>query len=154
MGYFLWPIYWRRTNSSLVYGWMYMVRECRPKTDESCFTVSPKDSLERQWGSSPALQWLRLHAFKAGSSGSIPGQGIKTPHVMHLGQNKINKRVFSPIWLFVTPWTLACQTPLSMGLSRQEYWSGLPCPSPGPSRPWDWTHISYISCIGRWVLYH
>ena len=31
----------------------------------------------------------------------------------------------------VTPWTVACQTPLSMGCSRQEYWSGLPFPSPG-----------------------
>ena len=30
-----------------------------------------------------------------------------------------------------TPWTVACQAPLSMGFSRQEYWSGLPCPSPG-----------------------
>ena len=29
-----------------------------------------------------------------------------------------------------TPWTVACQAPLSMGFSRQEYWSGLPCPSP------------------------
>ena len=35
-----------------------------------------------------------------------------------------------------TPWTVACQAPLSMGFSRQEYWSGLPFPSlgdlPGP----------------------
>ena len=33
----------------------------------------------------------------------------------------------------VTSWTVACQAPLSMGLSRQEYWSGLPLPSPGIS---------------------
>ena len=31
----------------------------------------------------------------------------------------------------MTPWTVACQAPLSMGFSRQEYWSGLPFPSPG-----------------------
>ena len=31
----------------------------------------------------------------------------------------------------VTPWTVTCQAPLSMGFSRQEYWSGLPFPSPG-----------------------
>ena len=30
-----------------------------------------------------------------------------------------------------TPWTVACQPPPSMGFSRQEYWSGLPLPSPG-----------------------
>ena len=37
----------------------------------------------------------------------------------------------SCVLLFVTPWTVAYQAPLSMGLSRQQYWSGLPFPSPG-----------------------
>ena len=37
----------------------------------------------------------------------------------------------SCVQLFATPWTAACQAPLSMGFSRQEYWSGLPFPSPG-----------------------
>ena len=37
----------------------------------------------------------------------------------------------SRIRLFVAPWTAAHQVPLSMGFSRQEYWSGLPFPSPG-----------------------
>ena len=37
----------------------------------------------------------------------------------------------SCVQLFVTPWTAAHQAPLSMGFSRQEYWSGLPCPPPG-----------------------
>ena len=39
---------------------------------------------------------------------------------------------FSHVWLFMTPWTVAYQASLSMGFSRQEYWSGLPC-----SSPWD-----------------
>ena len=38
---------------------------------------------------------------------------------------------FSRVWLFATPQTVAGQAPLSMGFSRQEYWSGLPCPPPG-----------------------
>ena len=33
--------------------------------------------------------------------------------------------------ILATPWTVACQVPLSVGFSRQEYWSGLPFPSPG-----------------------
>ena len=37
---------------------------------------------------------------------------------------------FSPVRLFTTPWSVACQALLSMEFSRQEYWSGLPCPSP------------------------
>ena len=134
---------------------------------------------------------------------------------------------FNHIRLFATPWTVAHQAPLSVGFSRQEYWSGLPCPPPGDlpdpgikstslmylapagrffttsitkgavcakllscgqpcdpmdyrlpgspvhgifqarilecvaisfsrgsSRPRDWTHVPYISCLGRQVLYH
>ena len=38
--------------------------------------------------------------------------------------------VLSHVQLFVTPWTAACQTPLPMELSRQEYCSGLPFPTP------------------------
>ena len=38
---------------------------------------------------------------------------------------------FSRVQLFATPWTVTCQAPLSMGFSRQDYWSGLPCPPPG-----------------------
>ena len=41
---------------------------------------------------------------------------------------------FSRVWLLATPWTAACQAPLSMGFSRQEYWSGPPVPSP----VWMW----------------
>ena len=37
----------------------------------------------------------------------------------------------SRVRLFATPWTVAYQAPLSMEFSRQEYWSGLPFPSPG-----------------------
>ena len=37
----------------------------------------------------------------------------------------------SHVRLFATLWTVACQAPLLIGFSRQEYWSGLPCPPPG-----------------------
>ena len=37
---------------------------------------------------------------------------------------------FSCVQLYAVLWTLACQVPLSVGFSRQEYWSGLPCPPP------------------------
>ena len=41
------------------------------------------------------------------------------------------KPVFSCVLLFETPWTAACQAPLSMGFPRQVYWSGLPFPISG-----------------------
>ena len=50
---------------------------------------------------------------------------------------------FSHVRLFVTPWIVAHQAPLSMRLSRQEYWNGLPFPSPGDLPcPGDWTWAS------------
>ena len=54
---------------------------------------------------------------------------------------------FSRVWLFVTLWTVAYRAPLSMGFTRQEYWSGLPCRPPGGySRPRDETCISCLLC--------
>ena len=44
---------------------------------------------------------------------------------------KVKVKLLSRVRLFVTPWTVAHQAPLSMGFSRQEYCSGLPFPSPG-----------------------
>ena len=44
--------------------------------------------------------------------------------------------MLSRVQLFVTPWTVTCHAPLSMGFSRQQYWSGLPFPSLGaPPNP-------------------
>ena len=58
----------------------------------------------------------------------------------------------SHVWLFETPWTAACQAPLFIEFSRQEYWTGLPFPPPWDlPRPRDWTHIS---CIGSGILCH
>ena len=57
--------------------------------------------------------------------------------------------------LFVIPWTVACQAPLSMEFSRQEYSSGLPSPSPGESFwPSDQTHVSCVSCIAGRFFTH
>ena len=56
---------------------------------------------------------------------------------------------FSRVRLFVTPWTVARQAPRSMGFSRHEHWSGLPCPPPGLADP----HLlRLLHC--KWVLYH
>ena len=44
--------------------------------------------------------------------------------------------MLSHVKLFATPWTVAHQDPLSLGFSRQKYWTGLPCPPPGdPPNP-------------------
>ena len=43
---------------------------------------------------------------------------------------KVRVKSLSRVWLLATPWTAAYQAPLSMGFARQEYWSGVPLPSP------------------------
>ena len=53
---------------------------------------------------------------------SLPTCTCPCPHVLNR---------FSRVQLYATPWTVTCQAPLSMGFSRQESWSGLPCPPPG-----------------------
>ena len=59
-------------------------------------------------------------------------------HISYL--NKLEVKGYKYVYMYVsrsvmsnsmTPWTAAHQAPLSIGLSRQEYWSGLPFPSPG-----------------------
>ena len=50
---------------------------------------------------------------------------------MYLEELKVKVKSLSRVRLFSTPWTVAYQAPPSMGFSRQEYWSGLPFPSPG-----------------------
>ena len=65
-----------------------------------------------------------------------------------LGMHYVLSR-FSHVWLFATLWTIAHQAPLSMGFSRQEYWSGWVAISfsKGFSRPRSRTRVSYILAL-------
>ena len=59
----------------------------------------------------------------------------KNMKIIYLINNDINYYAvtccFSRVQLYVTPWSVAHQAPLSMGFSRHKYWNGLPCPPPG-----------------------
>ena len=66
--------------------------------------------------------------------------------------------VLSHVTLFVTPWTVARQPPLSMEFSRQEYWSGLPLPSPGDipdpgTEPWSLRFFTIMMVAGVLFIY-
>ena len=56
----------------------------------------------------------------------------------------------SHVWHFATPWTVARQPPLSMGVSRPEPWTGLPWPPPGDLPKWSNPSLPHW----RWILYH
>ena len=57
---------------------------------------------------------------------------------------KVKVKSLSRVQLLVTPWTAAYQAPLSMGLSRQEYWSGMPLPSPKVTTQWEYIYKEYV----------
>ena len=63
---------------------------------------------------------------------SLPSEPPGKPHISVCVCVCVSVLVaLSHVRLFATPWTVARQAPLSMGFSRQEYWSGSPFPSPG-----------------------
>ena len=74
------------------------------------------------WLSSMLRVYRRTHHVNTGGRGHARNQLLKV-----VGDCLVAK--LCPT--LVTPWTVACQAPLSTGFSRQEYWSGLPFPSPG-----------------------
>ena len=75
-----------------------------------------------------------------GSPPGSSGPGILQARILewvaisfsNAGKWKVKGKSLSHVRLLETPWTAAYQAPLSMGFSRQEYWSGVPSPSPPP----------------------
>ena len=119
------------------------------------------------------LVFFLLHCFKTGQrlvSGSLwqsggPGVGSIVFYILYCGLLICEKeknykgwfaecmRVHSKFLQFTTqlcatPWTVAHQAPLSMGFSRQQYWSGLPFPSPG-----DLPDPGSKPCLLHWQEY-
>ena len=97
------------------------------------------------------IQWLRLHSSNAEGKGLLSGWGTKSPHA---SQHKCVLNRFSCVRL-CDP--MNCSLPGSsvQGIlqARILEWVAIPS-SRGSSQPRVRTHISYISCTGRWVLYH
>ena len=62
---------------------------------------------------------------------------------------------FSRVQFCVTLWTVVRQAPLSMGFSRQEYWSGLPCPLPGdlPKSGIKIASLASLALAGKLILF-
>ena len=66
---------------------------------------------------------------------------------------KVKAKSLSHVWLLGTPWTVAYQAPPSMGFSRQEYWSGVPLPSPKIwCRQRNKTLKKYIGISSNWEI--
>ena len=89
------------------------------------------------------MDWLDLLAVQGTLKGLHQHHNSKASILWQSSLSLWKVKSLSHVRLFATSWTVAHQAPPSMGFSRQEYWSGLPFPSPGESsRPRDGTQVS------------
>ena len=133
------------TNTVSCFPWseswfIHDLKKCLPKIRIQII-LSSKNSVwvktERRWISSPCNLVTQVVSLDKHHT-SIHSEGFyvslfsdKTENVKDMySSTQGHAQLFSCVQLFETPWTTTCQAPLSMGFSRQEYWSGLPCPSP------------------------
>ena len=107
-----------------------------------CTSVSPTGLLENHMGS---LVRMQTQGLAAGLLNQSPCEQnleicifnwLSRPFFYQLVyEKKVKVKSLGHVQLFATPWTVAYQAPQSMEFSRQEYWSGLPFPSPGDLDP-------------------
>ena len=76
--------------------------------------------------------WARIWRNERGNHVNTWRKNILVQNVQKFSERKVTgiAVMVTQSWPTVTPWTVARQLPLSVVFSRQEYWSGLPCPSP------------------------
>ena len=87
-------------------------------------------------GGLPSLGSYRVRLDWSDLAAALPPQlllslNLETGGTSSTLPRPLRVKVAQSIQLFATLWTVTCQAPLSMEFSRQEYWSGLPCPPPG-----------------------
>ena len=88
-----------------------------------------KESDMTEW-----LNWTELNSQNTASAPSLYSPLWTLDEMLDLfilHERKVKVKSLNRVWLFVTPWTAACQDPPSMEFFRQQYWSGLPFLSPG-----------------------
>ena len=112
----------KQTNPLSVYILLLCAAAAAAKSLLSCLTLcDPRD------------QPTRLpHPWDSPSKNT----GVGCHVLLQCMKVKVKVKSLSHVWLLATPWTAAYQAPPSMGFSRQEYWSGVPLPSPYFSVPW------------------
>ena len=107
--------------SSTCFWWSHPAAAAAAKSLQSCPTLcDPRDSSPQGSPVLGILQARTLEWVAISFSNAWKWEG--------------NVKSLSRVWLLATPWTAAHQAPLSMGFSRQEYWSGVPLASP-------WSHF-------------
>ena len=139
------PSFWKRNHvwlqnrfTSKVLSWeSFLMPAAAAKSLQSCLTLC--DPMDGSPPGSPVpgilqartLEWVAI-SFSNAWKWKVKGKSL------------------SHVWLFVTPWTAAYQAPLSMGFSRQEYWSAVPLPSPS----FFIVSLLLIFCFSNQIFFH
>ena len=133
MSFFIDHNFW--LNTCVMFFFVYFAHPCvyLVHTPSSMFGIWWAPDKLDEWMSRKELSQRCYHSFGFQAQYCICFQGRFT-EVWFICS------LLSPVQLFVTLWTVAPQAPLSMGFLRQEYWSGLPVPSPvHESEKWKWS---------------
>ena len=120
---------------------MYVFHACHGHASKGLWVHDSLSLGPDVWRGFPSLGWrepallrpggqVEPHALNAQQCQGVLGAGLCVPTRL-IVRFLCGLPSLSRVQLLATPGTVACQAPLSMGLSRQEYWSGLPCPPPG-----------------------
>ena len=104
-----------------------------------------EETMKSNWGGFPGGSVAKTPGFQCSGAGFHSWSGNWIPYISTLN------KMFSRVSFFMTAWTVAHQTPLSMQFSRQKYWSGLPFPSPGDPQI-QGSNLGLLHC--RQILYH
>ena len=123
-------------DSPFLWPFLRQVAVCRSQRQQCVATSSwPLEEWQR-W----QLFWLQGEVGWGGrcvhGNPLCPGSSLDVSH-------------FSCVWLFVIPWTVACQAPLSMEFSRQEYWNGLPFRLNQLSRSFRLVYVCILSEVSK-----
>jgi len=102
--------------------------------NESKILCNPPPAAAKSLQSCLPVQPHRWQPTRLPRPWDSPGKntGVGCYFLLQCMKAKVKAKVksLSRVWLLATPWTAAYQAPPSMGFSKQEYWSGLPLPSP------------------------
>ena len=143
--YFMIPthINYISTDLELPLVWFTYLSE-RPGSGSKQLYLAAKEKLLKSNSGRPQASHLTFPGLRSTSV----KWGSEWDNTVRLPALKTGVKWLSPVRLFATPWTVAYHAPPSMGFSRQEYWSGLPFPSPEdlpdpgfePGSPSLWAH--------------
>ena len=115
-----------------------------------------EDPLEEEMAThSSVLAWKVPWTEESGWLQSMGSKDLDTAELAHISLYISTECMLSHVRLFATSWTVVCQASLPMGFfqARIMEWVAISS-SRGSSWPRDWTHVSCVFCIGRWILYH